>query len=135
MLYARGDMASRFPMIRFDITNFTDKEIFDAPGMIQAAKLERWQSDADQIARSADETDRRSTRETMIQVGMQTDLRVNMEKAVKLLREQAARLRGEVDFDTGTIDGVGSLLEGHLGHRPEHEDFPKLIRFVLYRFT
>lgn len=25
MLYARGDMASRFPMIRFDITNFTER--------------------------------------------------------------------------------------------------------------
>lgn len=136
MSFVRGDVVERFPAVRFNITNTTEEDVLGAPGMIQAAKLEGWGADANQIAHDADEADKRSAMETMIQIGMYSDSQVEIEEAAKLLARRAAQLRGRVDGDAGVIESrIGKALDKILGHRPEHEDVARLMRLIGYKFT
>lgn len=134
--YAIGELAGKFPSVRFDVVNVTDDDITSAPGMAEAARLDGLGSLARDIERDGMEADSESAIATQVMAFMYSDAMRDVNQATDLLTRRASQLKGTITDDTGTIEsGTSRALDRVLGHNPQHEDALQYMRAVGYKFT
>lgn len=128
-------MAQKFPEVEFDISNMTDTELRDFPGVIQAMKLDGQAANAKAEEADFAKAQKEALTSTKVFIGLLSNEAVELASAADALKKRAQELHGATD-DTGTFKSkIGQTLEKVLGHSPQHEDAKTLGRYIIYTFV